>query len=189
MPASTSRFALPYPTPDDTVDVPRDVQALATKLDTLGFAPTGALMLWLTATAPAGWLLCDGATVPAANYPGLASVLGSSGGNVTLPDLRGRVPLGVGTATGAAGATNHVLGAKGGEETHDLQLTEIPAHDHAVTLSTRRNSAGFGSGALAASDGSGVIVTTAMDVGDNGGGLPHNNLPPFVALNFIIRAA
>lgn len=113
---------LPYPVTGDTVDVPRDVQALAEKLDPLGYAPVGALVMWPTAVAPLSWLLCNGATYPVATYPALAALLGSAGGLVTVPDMRNYFPVGPGDV--ALGAT---AGAK--EITLTAAQSGLPAHN------------------------------------------------------------
>jgi microcystin-dependent protein len=77
------------------------------------------------------------------------------------------------------------LGGDGGAETHTLTVAEIPAHDHARTLSA---------GALANSDESGATNTTSVKRSDfavrsTGGDEAHNNMPPWLALNYIIRYA
>jgi len=99
----------------------------------------GDLKLSAVASPPPGWLLCDGTAYSRATYGVLYAALGGSAsphgqgdGSTTfnVPDYKGRVPMGVGTAAGAAGATSHTLGAKGGEETHVLQNAEMPSHSH-----------------------------------------------------------
>lgn len=104
--------------------------------------PSGSMMMYAGAAAPTGWLLCDGSAVDRTTYAALYAALGGASspwgegdGSTTfnLPDMRGRVPLGVGTATGARGATAHALGAIGGEETHQLSVAEMPSHNHTGT--------------------------------------------------------
>jgi microcystin-dependent protein len=87
-------------------------------------------------TAPAGWLPCDGRAVSRTTFATLFSIIstnwGAGDGSSTfnVPDFRGRVPLGVGT--GDSG-TLYALGAKGGEEKHQLLLAELALHAHAIT--------------------------------------------------------
>jgi microcystin-dependent protein len=98
------------------------------------------------ATAPTGWLICDGGTFSATAYPQLAQVLGStygtiSGDNYRLPDLRGRTPIGAGTGRNVADSANltaRTLGAKISDaETVTLTSAQsgVPAHSHPNTLS------------------------------------------------------
>jgi microcystin-dependent protein len=120
----TPILGLPYPVSADTADVPRDIKALADALDPVGTVPVGALMLWPTAISPVAWLLCDGHQVLASDYPKLAAVLGSAGGQITLPNFADRFPIGPGQTP--------VLGA-GGVAANVLALNQLPAHNHAVT--------------------------------------------------------
>lgn len=106
----------------------------------LGVAPTGAMFMWPALTAPGGYLLCDGSLYSRSVYSALFSILGTAFGQsgddpslFRVPDLRGRMPLGAGTATGPAGATNHALASMGGEETHLMVLGEIAAHTHGLS--------------------------------------------------------
>jgi microcystin-dependent protein len=129
---STPKLALPYPVSADTVDVPRDILALATKLDNLlvpsADVPTGAIMMWPTAAPPAGWYICNGSTSTAtsAANPNLAALLGTTGAYVNLPDYRGVMPMGVSASHPLSGA-----GSSGGTETETLSTAQIPSHTHA----------------------------------------------------------
>jgi microcystin-dependent protein len=84
--------------------------------------PIGALVMWPVATPPAGWLICDGSGFDGGTYPGLAAVLGGT----TLPDLRGKFPIGVGTL----GSDSYALGDVGGEARHALTAAENALHGH-----------------------------------------------------------
>ena len=133
MASTTTIQQLPYPDPGDTVDVPRDVRALAEKMDPLGFAPVGAMMMWPGAVAPTGWLLMQGQTnIPAANYPILAGLLGQTGANLKMPDMQDRFPIGA-----SSGAP---LGQPGGANTVPLVQANLPAHTH--PLNGTANTAG-----------------------------------------------
>lgn len=213
---TTPTVALPYPELTDTPDVPRDVKALADKLDTIlatldPFAgvPVGAIAMWATAAAPTHWLLCDGTQVEGATWPELAAVLGTVSGKVTLPNLQARVPIGAGAGK--------ALGAAGGDETVTLTGAQIPAHTHPDNIN-------YGS-AVTVPDGGYVFpvngavagVLAALTAGtanlpysnlgvpwtghtgahghaksggvqnNTGGGGSHPNLPPFLVVNYIIR--
>jgi len=96
--------------------------------------PTGTVLDFAGAAAPTGFLLCDGASYPQSTYPALYTALGGasspwgvSGANFSVPDLRGRVSVGVGTG---ASLTARALAAIGGEETHTLSVAELASHAH-----------------------------------------------------------
>lgn len=99
--------------------------------------PPGLISPFAGATAPAGYLLCDGTSLAAATYPALFAVIGytygGSGANFTLPDLRSRFPIGVGTGTGLTART---LGGAVGAEKTALVATDVPAHGHGNTFAT-----------------------------------------------------
>ena len=106
------------------------VQALVNFL-----VPAGVVVDFAGATPPAGWLLCNGASVSRAQFPNLFAAIGTTYGSVdansfTLPDDRSRVTVGAGQGTGLS---NYALGAIGGEETHFLTTAELPVHSHNVT--------------------------------------------------------
>lgn len=112
--------------------------------------PTGALMPYAGATAPTGYLLCDGSSVSSSTYLALHAVISNTYGgsaytgagalSFNLPDLRGRLPMGAGTGTGqnasgtgAPSGTAQTARTRGqwlGEETHLLTTAEMPSHSH-----------------------------------------------------------
>jgi len=179
---TTSRLLLPFPTPDDDVDAPRDIKALADKLDEVGLIPTaipvGAIMMWALGSAPAGWLLCDGTAV-SDTYPKLKALM------TNVPDLRTRVPVGQGTG--------RALGAVGGEANHVLSVAELPSHRHPDAGESDFTGFLGDSGVITnwvlPSSTSGRHIGVADVTGYAGGNGGHNNMPPFVVVNFIICAA
>lgn len=92
--------------------------------------PAGIVMSFAGATAPEGWLLCDGSAVSRSSYSALFSAIGTTYGagdgstTFNLPDLTGRVVIGV--------SGSHALGSTGGEASHVLTSGEMPAHVHEV---------------------------------------------------------
>lgn len=159
--------------------------------------------------APKGWAICAGQILPINQYQALFSVLGTSyGGNGTtnfaLPDLRGRIAMGQGNGLGI---TPRIIGQPGGEPTHTLQVTETPSHNHPlnaaqnVTVGNDVNTPGptvvlsqttgraVGGGGLtvnlyvADANPSQAMAPTAIGTT---GGQPHNNMMPYLALNFCI---
>lgn len=107
---------------------------------------------------------------------------------ITLPDLRGRIPLGKDDMGGSAanritsastnGANATTLGGVGGAQTHTLTTAEMPAHTHAIGTAITVN--GGAGGIAEASPG-------AVNSGSTGGGGAHSNTQPWIALNYIIR--
>jgi hypothetical protein len=108
---------------------------------TAGLLPQPGDIKWVAynvvaGSEPAGWLLCDGrvnlsTTTYAALFAKLNYVHGGSGAQFGIPDMRGRGVIGVGTGTGLTART---IGAKGGEESHQLTQAETPSHTHSVSI-------------------------------------------------------
>ncbi len=150
----------------------------------LGAAPTGLVSPFAGASAPAGWLACDGSAVSRSTYAALFTVLGTiyGAGNGTttfnLPDLRGRTVIGVGQGSSLA---NRMLGGTVGEETHTLTTAEIPSHTHTVPISS---SGGYGWGDVG---GESVAHPGSAMSSSAGGGASHNNMQPSLVLHYIIK--
>lgn len=142
---------------------------------------------------PQGWLPADGSTLSISQYTALFSLLGTYyGGNgvqtFALPDLRGRVMVGVGQGPGLQ---NYNLGQVAGEENHILTIAEMPAHSHTFSLfSGKGNQTAPGGNYLAASPAGDRIYASATPnaaagaatVGVVGGGQPHNNMQPYLVM-------
>jgi microcystin-dependent protein len=98
--------------------------------------PPATVQMFAGSAAPTGWLLCNGAAVSrtgnAALFAAIGTAFGVGDGSTTfnVPDLRGRAPIGAGQG---AGLTNRALGAKPGEENHQLLAAELAAHAHALS--------------------------------------------------------
>jgi microcystin-dependent protein len=139
--------------------------------------------------APKGWAFCNGQLLPINQNQALFSLLGTTYGgdgrvNFALPNLQSRVPVHV--------SSGFTLGQIGGEESHTLTISEIPAHNHVVNASSNSADVSDPTGAFWA-DGAKSIYTanpnTSMDpasVPSIGGSQPHNNLSPYLTLNFCI---
>jgi microcystin-dependent protein len=152
----------------------------------------GAMQIWTTDTAPTGWTLCAGGTLSRTTYSNLfdriGTVYGTGDGSTTftLPDMRGRMALGQddmgGSSANRVVATEaDTLGSAHGAETITLDTTQIPSHSHTLSLRLQSTTNGAG-GQIAETGGS-----NAGPTGSTGGGLPHNNMPPNLTLNFIIK--
>ncbi len=147
--------------------------------------------------APTGWAFCNGQLMPIAQNTALFSLLGTMYGgngqtNFALPDLRQRAPLQAGQG---AGLTLRDQGEQGGEATHTLLASELPAHSHNIHASSAVASTTVANGNMLATAnapnppyhepnamadmGAGVLTGA-------GGSVPHENMQPYLALTFII---
>ena len=145
--------------------------------------------------APVGWAMCQGQLLSIQQYSALFALLGTYyGGNGTtnfaLPDLRGRVPIGVGQGPGL---TPYVQGQQGGSETVTLSVNQMPAHSHAVNAEASTANSDKPTGAIPGKAGtpsySTSAPTTTMNaamIGPTGGSQPFGIEPPYLALNWCI---
>lgn len=156
----------------------------------------GELMLFAGNFAPNGWALCWGQLLPISSNTALFSILGTTyGGNgqttFGLPDLRGRVPIGAGQGPGLPSFS---LGELAGEAAHTLNQNELPPHSHGIASTNANGTLVNPSGAFLARDPSGSPAYGATSSGSMnpgmvlpaGAGVPHNNMPPYLALNWCI---
>jgi microcystin-dependent protein len=142
--------------------------------------------------APKGWALCNGQLLPINQNQALFALLGTTFGgdgrvNFALPDLQGRAPIHFGDG--------HTLGENGGEQAHRLVTPEMPMHVHSVNATTAQATTPTPDPTvmLSTSTGSSAYGTpqnlVAMDPTSDsivGGGQPHQNMQPFLALTFCI---
>ena len=161
----------------------------------------GQITLFAGTFAPRGYALCNGQLLAIQSNAALFSILGTTyGGNGTtnfaLPDLRGRAPIHAGTGPGLS---NYQLGQNGGQETVTLNSNQIPTHGHTATVNASAgapNTVSPGGAVLAVSAQGNAYATgsptlsamsaSAATVANAGGGQSHNNMQPYLALNFII---
>lgn len=147
--------------------------------------------------APTGWAQCNGQLLPIAQYTALFSLLGTTYGgngynNFALPNLQGRVPLQPGQGQGLS---PYDLGQTAGNKSVTLLVSEIPVHAHTIQY----GSSGFAQesptghllmdiqgrrGAAAYTEKSNLRSMGAGAVAPTGGSQPHNNMQPYLTLNF-----
>lgn len=142
---------------------------------------------------PKGWALCNGQLLPINQNQALFSLLGTTFGgdgrvNFALPDLRGRVPIHVGSS--------HTLGERGGEQAHTLSIAELPTHTHVATGNGGNAATADPTGAFFAVPSSALGTVygpaanlVAMNPGmitNTGASQAHLNMQPFLTLSFCI---
>jgi microcystin-dependent protein len=148
--------------------------------------------------APQGWMFCDGSTLPIDENPTLFTLIGTTYGGdgettFNLPDLRSRVPLHQGTSS--ASGTAYQMGEMGGVETVTLTAQQIPVHNHALAATKATGTqVNPGGNILANSQGPQPYIQESPDgqlnnaqaIQPSGGNQPHENMQPFLAINYII---
>jgi microcystin-dependent protein len=170
-----------------------------------GVVPTGVCVPFAGSSAPAGFLLCDGASYLRSTYAALFAVIGTTfgaadGTHFNVPDFTDRMPL------GASGS--HARGSTGGAATVTLTVSEIPSHNHgggtgtgggshrhtitnhAVTNNTVQQMGAGGAFWMVGNAYQPETEDTNIDhthtISSQGGGGSHNNLPPFLAVPWVI---
>ena len=201
--------------------------------------PVGSIQAYGSITVPTGWLSCDGSRFIGSDYPQLATLLlntyapiytsqsGSTvAGNVsynpnwwyTLPDLRGRFALGVGTGNdGVNSSQSFTLGGRGGKYAHSLITAELPSHSHTTSTSGShshiiKTADVFNTNAFVLNDQSGDKIVSSDNtptsnslyrdnryttesagdhthtIGNTGSGTAHSIIQPYLVTNYIIKA-
>lgn len=155
--------------------------------------------------APVGWAFCDGQLLPVSQNDALFALIGTTygGDGMTtfgLPNLQGRVPVHMGTGIGLS--TKHI-GSLGGAEGVVVNSSTLPVHTHSATVNMACSAEAAGGGSPVgnvpavpaagltgvkayASTGTGAMGESSGTTTAAGGNQPHNNMQPFLAVNFII---
>jgi prepilin-type N-terminal cleavage/methylation domain-containing protein len=205
-----------------------------------GSVPAGTIITYAGAITilkpiPTGWLLCDGRAISRADYSALFNAIGTTYGagngstTFNLPDLRGRVAVGMDNMGGTSAdritaSTADTLGGSGGEELHTLSTSEMPAHSHGGATNTSSAVSGtsgaagghshtsfsinihggraWGWGYVNGSNSSPRSANTSSypdhthtitvpshthGINPEGSSSAHNNVPPYMAINYIIK--
>jgi microcystin-dependent protein len=163
----------------------------------------GEIRMFAGNFAPAGWALCQGQLIPISENETLFNLIGTTYGGdgqstFALPNLQGRVPVHVGPG--------YALAQTGGEESVTLTVNQMPSHNHLVTSQTApgTNAKTTPAGNVLADEtlgstpnpmvysytgysaGNAQVALSAKAIGSAGGGQPHDNMVPFLVINFII---
>lgn len=154
--------------------------------------PVGTVQIYAGATAPDGWMLCNGALVSRTTYSDLftaiSTTFGVGDGSTTfaIPNMQNVFPVG-------AGGT-YTLGAKGGSATHTNSLSEIVPHNHGI--GTDSNTASGNANVLAVNHGesnhSGNVYSDGQIYDESDGvvattGQPYSIMNPYIGMNYIIK--
>ena len=162
----------------------------------MGTPYVGEIRMFAGNFAPQGWELCWGQLLAISEYETLFQLIGITYGGdgqtvFQLPDLRGRVPVHM----GMLGGNNYNIGQAAGAETVTLTVPQLPAHTHAPLANSTGNSLAPGGNVWAASPAVQFVEALPANLNANmaansmsptGGGQPHENRIPYLAVNFII---
>lgn len=163
--------------------------------------PVASVVPYAGSTAPTGWLFADGAAVSRATYSDLFDIIGTTYGagdgstTFNLPNLKGRIPVGL----DASQSEFDAIGETGGAKTHTLTESEMPSHTHGFNPGTHYHNYGanfsptnnvaagseYKSGQNQTTGGN--ISWSGASIDAAGGGGAHNNMPPYIALPYIIK--
>jgi microcystin-dependent protein len=149
--------------------------------------------------APVGWAVCNGQELAPSQNSALFSLLGTTygGDGITtfgLPNLQAIVPIGTGAGPSM---TERILGANGGTQNVTLANNEVPSHNHTIPANSGAGTSNTPRGNFFASNAEGMgqfnssgnTTLNGNTLNPVGGGLPHNNLPPYLVLNFCIATS
>jgi microcystin-dependent protein len=153
----------------------------------------GEIRMFAGNFAPAGWMLCEGQLLSISDNDALFNLIGTTYGGdgqstFGLPDLRGRIPIHQGSGS--------MLAEQGGVESVTLTTQQLPSHTHTLQASTSQaSSTSPANQALAVTQAATItpygtdrptVTLAASSVSTVGGNQPHDNMQPYLCINFII---
>jgi microcystin-dependent protein len=160
----------------------------------MGTPYVGEIRMFAGNFAPAGWALCQGQTLAISENDVLFNLIGTTYGGdgqttFNLPNLASRVPVHMGTGAGQS----YVIGQSAGVESVTLTTTQIPAHSHvplcnsaAGTKASPQDDVWAALDSNVYSDVAPSVIMAPSAMGSTGGSQPHDNMVPFLVINFII---
>jgi microcystin-dependent protein len=159
----------------------------------------GEIRIFAGNYAPVNWAFCDGSLLAIRSNTALFSIIGTTyGGNgvvtFALPDLRGRAPMHYGTGNGL---TPRFIGELGGNPSVTLTVSEIPLHTHAANCLAAASNQTSPAGAIWSNSTGGRkpadiysskfdTAMSAQAIGTTGGTIQHNNMQPYLGINYIM---
>lgn len=158
----------------------------------------GEIRMFGGSFAPAGWVFCDGQLMPISENDALFNLIGTTYGGdgqetFAIPNLQSRVPL----HSGTGGGITYQLGETGGVESVTLTVQQIPAHNHAMTVTATNQQLTPQGGVLATATSSQAGVTAYQaaapgvalspnSISPTGGSQPHDNFQPTLCISYIM---
>lgn len=155
----------------------------------------GEIRMFAGNFAPAGWMFCAGQILPISENETLFQLIGTTYGGdgqetFALPNLQSRIPIHFGTGGGAS----YIIGQTGGLETVTLTVQQTPSHSHPPLAQSAGGASAPGGGVWSASatqqniytDAAPSINMNVQAITPTGGSQPHENMMPYLAINFII---
>lgn len=156
----------------------------------------GEIRMFAGNFAPSGWMFCDGSTLPISENDTLFNLIGTTYGGdgqstFNIPNLSSRVPVHMGTLSGVS----YPIGQVAGTEQETISVATMPAHNHPLQASANTGTATPPGGNVLGVTGAGISLyyegqpnnpMNAASVTPLGGGQPHENVQPFLCINFII---
>jgi microcystin-dependent protein len=146
----------------------------------------GEIRLFAGNFAPLGWALCDGSIIAIVENETLFNLIGTTYGGdgqstFALPDLRGRAAIGVGAGPGLQ---SYLIGEAGGVETVTLSTAQLP--QHGILASANDRTRNHPTTTLAVGGAYRADADADTHLAQIGGNQPHDNMPPYAVMNFII---
>ena len=154
----------------------------------MGQPYVGEIQLFAGNFAPSGWNFCDGSILAIAQFETLFNLIGTTYGGdgqttFQLPDLRRRAPINQGTGPGLSG---YVVGQSGGSESVTLTTNQMPAHTRYTYSGDRTNNRPANALATGGVYAPASEADATHGMAPSGGSQPHENMPPYLVLTYII---